>query len=168
MSSKKCSEGSIMRVGYTKKPYSRKAYTRKAYTRKSYTRKDGTVVKAARVPESKIPATKVGSVKVSPTCIKDLGKPGKGKKIIPMDKHFLAPYGYHFSKSDRARHLAIGKAVTVHKPLPIFRYFNAIYVLQKNINPEVAKKAMQDRDYVKSKYSKMKYFSEDYKPVSRM
>ena len=49
---KKCPAGKILRD---------------AYTRKSYTKSDGTRVK---------------SKKIKATCVKDMGKPGKGKNII--------------------------------------------------------------------------------------
>ena len=57
----KCKPGEILRDGFT----------RKAHMRKKYEKSNGKKIKAVKVKESY----------TKPTCVKDMGKPGKGKKI---------------------------------------------------------------------------------------
>lgn len=122
---KKCPTGKILRD---------------AYTRKSYTRANG---------------TKVKSKKVKAACIKDVGKPGKGKKLIGnMKKGLLGRYGYHDVKKltllTRKRRLT--NAVKNSSWRKVFHELNAIYVLNKNKSPSLAKKFKIDRDWVEQKY----------------
>jgi len=130
---KRCPKGSIKRV----------AYMRSGYRRKGYTRKDGTYVKPAYVKK----------VAVSSGCIKDVGKPGKGRKLIgPLMKGALGRFGYHHSLSAQTRHASLKEAVKSYGALSVFRKLNAVYVLNKNKSPGMAKVFLSDRNWVKKKY----------------
>lgn len=96
--------------------------------RKAYTRKDG--------------------VRVKSTCIKDMGKPGKGKKLFSLKKGDLTKYGYHLKTKASTRHKALGKA---RKHIPyasLIRKLNALSILQKNTNPLYSSRAKSDMEYL--------------------
>ena len=107
-SNQKCKSGQIEKIGYH----------RKGYYRKEYYRKNGTFVPAIYINESN----------VRPTCIKDVGKPGKGPKILPRldDKLHLSDYGYSIRRSDKERHRALRKASNYNDPLMVLRRLNLI------------------------------------------
>ena len=116
---------------------------RSAYHRKAYTREDGTHVKASYVPSS---------------MIKDRGVPGKGPKVIKMDrppKVDLAEHGYSMSKNSDERHAAIRKAIKDYGALETLHKLNALRTLHKN---DSAKYAKLDKDvkYVQAKIKSSK------------
>ena len=108
---------------------------RKAYTRKAYTRKDGTRVKATKVPAS---------------CIKDLGKPGKGKKLFTLKKGELSKYGYSLKKNKNLRQKSLKKSMNKFGRNTLIRKLNALHVLHKNTNPSYSRKARSDMKWVQS------------------
>jgi hypothetical protein len=112
---------------------------REGYKRKAYTRSDGTRVKATYVP---------------PTCIKDKGKPGKGKKLFTLEKGTLSKFGYSLDKKAEVRRKALDKAVKEIGYLPVIRKLNAVAILQKNTNPVNSRKFRYDKDWVSKKYRK--------------
>jgi len=155
--SKSCSRGQIQRVAYMRRPYSRKAYTRK----------DGTGVKASRVSRSAVGTgcTKArGLSKSLSRQIKGFArgqasrsqKASRGRKrsrqLFHLEKGVLGKYGYKDlkNKTDRERHASLNRALKDIKPLPLFRRVNALYVVNKNQDPGLAKKLKEDRDYIKS------------------
>jgi len=83
---------------------------------------------------------------------KDVGKPGKGKKVIPIKKGKLSKFGYSTSKSERARHRALAKAVKKYGPLRVFRMLNAQVILRKRTQKKQRKIFEKDRDWVKQTY----------------
>lgn len=100
--------------------------------------------------------TKKG-VKVSPSCVKDQGAPGKGKKLFPApQKGKLSKYGYHNIKnlSESERHKAISKAVKDHNPTTIVRDLNAIATLNKRTNPVVSEKMRSDAKWASNTFLK--------------
>jgi len=126
----------------------RKGYTRKPYMRKSYMKdvKPGPGVKMRRIP-----ATHVEKTKVSPTTfkIKDIGAPGRGRKIIPIKKGKLTKYGYSTSKSDTVRHRALRKADRAYGSVALFRMLQAQVIMRKRTQPKARKIFEEDRDWVK-------------------
>ncbi len=105
MPSLKCPVGKIVRNGYK---------------RSKYTRKSGVSVKGSKVRAS---------------CIKDVGKPGKGTPIVKLEKDVLKPYGYQpvsGHQSVEERHKSLKKAIKVMGPLPVYRRINYLTVLNKN------------------------------------
>ncbi len=90
---------------------------------------------------------------VSKHCIEDRGKPGHSVQLFKLVPGVLEKYGYHGIKSvTRAqRRNALDNALKKgFDPLSLFRRINALYVLNKNQNPDVAKLFKKDRDYIKT------------------
>ena len=92
--------------------------------RKAYTRKNG--------------------IRVKSSCIKDMGKPGKSPKLFTLKKGGLSKYGYHISNSAEKRHKALKKASKHYSYATLVRKINALSILFKNTQPDLAKKAKQD------------------------
>lgn len=132
MADQKAPKGYIVREGYTKK----------AYVRNAYTRADGVKVKAAKIPATTVP----------PNIIVDRGAPGKGAKLIPIkdDPRHLSDTGYSFSKTEAERHTALRKAAQKYGHTWTIQHLNAIRNLQHRTNPEIAKKATKDIEYLHS------------------
>lgn len=107
---------------------------RSAYTRKSYTRKDGTRVKKTRVASK---------------CVRDLGKPGKGKKIFTLKKGGLTKYGYKLAHNYEKRTAALKKSLKEYSPTTLIRKLNALRTLHKNTNPYYARKLTRDMEWVR-------------------
>lgn len=110
---------------------------RTGYTRKSYTRKDGTRVKGTRV---------------SSGCIRDIGKPGKGKRLFTLKKGMLTKYGYSTSDIQEKRRGALIKAMKDNTTGYIWKRLNAIEILNRNTNPDTASKIKSDMDWMRAKY----------------
>ena len=131
-----CKRGHIRRNGYWKKGYLRKAYTRK----------DKTKVKGAYVDRAWVPST----------CIKDMGKPGKGPKILPpVGKELkLSRYGYSTKKTQMERRKSLVKASKSNNPLKVLRHLNLIrnYQADKTIKSTMAK----DVTFLSGEYAKFK------------
>jgi hypothetical protein len=120
---KSCSPGTIRRA---------------SYTRKAHRRSDGTRVKGAHVPAS---------------CIKDLGKPGKGKRLFTLKKGGLRKYGYTLSETQDVRHSALVKAMEDGMSTGyLWKRLNAIQILHRNTNPKTAEKILSDMEWLRSKY----------------
>ena len=83
---------------------------------------------------------------------KDVGRPGKGPKIIPIKKGKLSKFGYSTKKSERARHRALKKAIEEYGALSVYRMLNAQIVLRKRTQPKVREIFEEDAEWVKSKY----------------
>lgn len=71
--------------------------------------------------------TKKG-VKVKPTCVKDRGLPGKGKKTLPdlRDDYHLSDYGYSTHKSASSRRESLRSASKDQGTLDVLRRLNLI------------------------------------------
>ena len=122
-----------------------------AYTRKGYTKKNGSKVK------------KIG---VQSSCIKDVGLPGKGKKLAVIEDHFLSQYGYHNVKdlNLEQRKSALMSLIKHFTPIKgqmptmnyVIRALNYRYILNRNTNPKVANIFRNDRNMISKMYKKMK------------
>lgn len=129
--SKSCSKGQIKRAAYERK-----------YSKPEYTKADGTKVK-----------TSTAKRVVAEGCTLARGKPGHGKQMFALEKDVLKPYGYEDvkNKSDLQRHRSLKRALRDGvKPLPLMRRVNALYVLNKNQDPNLASVFKADRDYIKT------------------
>lgn len=129
--SKRCPSGQIMREGYYRKP------TR----RKSFVKRSGT----------KVPASRVKGAWVPPVCVDSIN-PVKKKRLFVLEKGVLGKYGYHgvANLSKEERHDALEQALEDIEPLPLFRRVNALFVLNKNTNPGLAKKYRDDAAWIKT------------------
>lgn len=149
LSKQKCSEEGC-RVPTSCPPHK---ILRAPYIRKSYTKKDGKKVKSTVVP---------------PSCIKDLGAPGHGKKLITLNPadHLLSHHGYEDVKdlSLSARHNALKKTIKdVAKKhgekngyLYVIRALIARANLTKRTIPETSVLFKKDQEWVSELYKKFK------------
>lgn len=117
---------------------------RTGYNRRKYTKADGTVVKKTRVESH---------------CVKDMGKPGKGAKILPKPsgKLHLSKYGYTVHASKKNRRAALDSAAKYDKAgtLGTLRHLNLIanYHANDTNNREIMR---SDVEYLKQKYRREK------------
>lgn len=72
--------------------------------------------------------------KVKPSCVKDMGKKGKGPKILPEMKEsgLLGPFGYELKYDFEIRKEAIKKAIKKHGSLKILKYLVLIRTYSKS------------------------------------
>ena len=99
---------------------------------------------------------KKSGVAVKSTCIKDMGKPGKGPKLIVMpaeDVGLLSDYGYSLKKPHEERVKALKKSLKKHDKLKILRHINALRTLNKS-NETMYKKLDKDMKWIQSHYDK--------------
>lgn len=81
---------------------------------------------------------------------KDLGKPGKGKKVIPIEhEDALTRLGYSTKKSEKARHRALKKAVKKYGASRVWHMLHAQVVFRKETQPRNRRVFEADRDWVK-------------------
>ena len=64
----------------------------------------------------------------------------------------LRDVGYNINLSEKERQRILDKAVKEYGGLSTFRKLNALYTLNKNRNPSLARKFRKDANYVKRKY----------------
>jgi len=83
---------------------------------------------------------------------KDVGRPGRGPKLIPIEKGKLSRFGYSTKKSARARHAALNKAVKEYGALSVARMLQAQIILRKRTQPHVRRIFEEDRDWLEKKY----------------
>jgi len=99
---------------------------------------------------------KRGSTKywTKPTCIKDIGRAGKGKQLFVLEKDVLSKYGYQNIRQMKlsSRRRALSRAIKYIKPLSVLRRINALYVLNKNQNPKLAQTLRNDFKWLQNKY----------------
>lgn len=135
-SDNKCGPGEILKVGFK----------RRGFERRPFVRKDGTRVASSYIPEHR----------VGPTCIKDVGKPGKGPKILPTpdDLVHLSKYGYSVHKPDADRRAALKAASKDNDTLLVLRRLNLLRNYQAV--PENKEIFSRDVEYMSKLYSKTK------------
>ena len=93
---------------------------------------------------------------VKADCIIKRGNPQplKNKPIGPLRHGDLSVFGYSKVKtlSKKIRQEALDKAIIKYGSLSVWRKVNALYVLNKNTNPELSVIFNKDRDWIKIKY----------------
>jgi hypothetical protein len=86
------------------------------------------------------------------SCVKDLGKPGKGvpegEGIGPLRKGEITKFGYSSKNSTEARHLALRKAILQLGVLSTYRKLDAVAKLSLRIAPDSSRIFAADRDWV--------------------
>lgn len=109
---------------------------RKGYSRKSYKRSSGKRVKGSRVP---------------PSCIRDIGSRGKGKKIFKdLRVGSLTKHGYNLSKKYSSRRTSLKKAVREYGTSSVIKKLNILNVYNKRKSPEIVKKVQGDMKFVRT------------------
>ena len=136
---KPCPPGQIRRRGYTRKF-------------KNSVKKTGYTVR--RGGKTYIVKPTKAETHVASTCIKDLGKPGKGttgKPIGPLRTGDLIKYGYSYLiRPDSARHVSLKKAVKAYGALKVYHKLDAVAKLSVRVAPEASKIFAIDRDWVRA------------------
>jgi len=92
---------------------------------------------------------------VGPTSFtqRDIGAPGRGKKIILIrEPGELTKHGYSVHKSAKARHAALAKAVREDGASKIWHRLHAQVIYRKRVQPKIRKIFEADRDWVAKKY----------------
>ncbi len=95
-------------------------------------------------------------IKVGSECVKDMGKPGKGPKLITMPKYdvgILSDYGYHLKLPYEERVKALKKAMKKVNELKLLRHINALRTLFKS-NEKYYNKLDKDLKWIQSHYKK--------------
>ena len=69
-----------------------------------------------------------------------------------LKKGELTKHGYSIRKSDEARHRALAKAVKEDGALTVYKRLNLLYVWNKNNNPDIARVAKEDMEWVGKTY----------------
>lgn len=130
----KCKPGQILRKSSIKKSHTR-------------TLKSG---KKVSVKQSRTP----------PTCVEDVGAPGKGPKILPSlgDDIHLSNFGYSLKDKKQSRHQSLKKASKKHGTLKVLKRTNLI-ANYSSWNPENYKKLRQDVEFLKDEYAEEKKMS---------
>ena len=85
-------------------------------------------------------------------CRRDVGKPGKGKRLFTLKKGDLTKYGYSLKLSKEKREKSIKKAMNTISKNSMIRKLNALRVLNKNTNPLYSSRAHSDMKYVQDTY----------------
>jgi len=137
---KVCPPGQVARSGYLRK-ISTRIHT-EGYNRKT---KTGKVVRVR-------PRTQ--TVRVKSSCIKDLGKKGKGSpRIGPLRKGDLKKYGYSYKLPETRRHAALKSAVREYGPLGVYHKLNAVAKLTSSSAPSAYSAFSKDRNWIRSHYA---------------
>ena len=92
-------------------------------------------------------------VRVRPTCVKDMGKPGKGKKLFTLKRGELSKYGYAIKNSQESRRKALKKAMKKFEYATMIRKLNALSILFKNTQPKYYNKLRSDMKWIQNNYS---------------
>jgi hypothetical protein len=97
--------------------------------------------------------TRKNGVRVKSTCIKDLGKPGKGRALIgSLKSGELKKYGYSLKSKAERRHSALKRSVKAYGRGTLIKKLNALRVLHKNTHPVYSNKAHNDVKYVQKNF----------------
>lgn len=131
-----------------KKGYTRKGYIRKGYCKTQYGKR--ICVGRSRVKSTRVPA--------STFKIKDRGKPGRSKKVIPKLK--MGALGVKFTSSASARRRKLANQAKRLGERKVVGRLRAIQVLNKRTNPKVSRQALADSKWVAGSFRgrrKVKY-----------
>jgi hypothetical protein len=91
---------------------------------------------------------------VKSACVKDMGKKGKGPKLITIsekDVGILSDFGYKLNKPHEERIAAIKRASKKHPMLKLLRHINALRTLFKS-NETLYKKLDKDLKWIQKYY----------------
>lgn len=125
---------------------------RKGYNRKGYFRSDGTYVDSASVPAA---------------CIVDVGKPGKGVKLIKGNlEDMLSPFGYKLALSDAARKKVLINAFDELDNLKLLKHLVYLRTLNKS-RENLYNKLDKDVKFIQELYSQKKESPKRRSPKKR-
>ena len=142
---KPCPPGEIARKAYVRRMTSRVG--REGYNRKT---KSGKTIHVY---------PKVKSVLVKSACVKDMGKPGKSRKlpagrIGPISrKGELKRYGYSYKLPEDKRRAALQRAIAKMGALNIYRKLDAIAKLSERAAPAASASFTTDRNWIRATYA---------------
>lgn len=111
--------------------------------------KKGEIVRSGYKRKSKSGKTVI----TPPTCIKDVGQPGKVARNIYIEPDRLSKYGYNdlVNRSDQERHRALADAVASgEKPLSVFRRLVALSTMTRNTNPTLSNLMRNDATWIQA------------------
>jgi hypothetical protein len=93
---------------------------------------------------------------VKSSCVKDMGKPGKGPKTLPPigDDLHLSKYGYKVHASSKQRRIALTNAMKDVGILPVLRHLNLIRNYQSD--PVIKGAMTKDVEFLKQTYKMFK------------
>jgi hypothetical protein len=114
--------------------------------------------KIERVGYSYTKKTTGKNVHVNPTCINDMGKKGKGEKLIIIpeaDVGLLSKYGYKLKNSHEKRVDSLKQAINENSELKILKHVNALRTLQKS-NEKLYNKLDKDMKWLQKDYQNKK------------
>jgi hypothetical protein len=98
-------------------------------------------------------------------------KKTNSKQLFVLEKGTLSKFGYHDVKniSQQTRRAALNKALNKLPPLTVFRKINALKVLNKNVDKELAQMFQSDIDWIKNtkQYANRKSKSKSKKRINR-
>ena len=140
-----CPTGMILRKGYTR--------TSKRLKNKSIKVKSGCIVSqsASGLKRSTLNAPILK--KMRNKCTKRNKKYHTHHKcnvLFHLEKGTLSKFGYSMKNSQQSRHKSLKKAIKSVKLLSIYRRLNALYILNKNRNPDNAKIFKDDAEWLKT------------------
>jgi hypothetical protein len=99
---------------------------------------------------------------VPASCVKDLGKPGKGvpegQGIGPMRQGEMTRFGYSAKKSTEERHKALRLAVMKLGALSTYRKLDAVAKLSVRVAPDASRIFTEDRDWIVKTFGPLKAF----------
>lgn len=143
-----CPKGYVARASYARRY-------------KTSVRQKGYTVKKASGTTYKV-YPKNETLYVPASCVKDIGKPGKGvpegKGIGPLRKGEITKFGYSSKHTTEVRHIALRKAVAALGPLSTYRKLDAVAKLALRIAPDSARIFAADRDWVAKTFGPLKAF----------
>lgn len=145
MTRKRCPKGEIARAGFVRKI-------------SSQVQKQGYLKRTAKGRTIRI-FPKSRRVYVDPTCVKDMGKPGKLPEGAPtigtLKKGELSKYGYSYKLSESERKYALQKAVKEYGALGVYRKLNAVSKYTANMPESKASHIVftGDRNWIRRTYS---------------
>ena len=78
-------------------------------------------------------------------------KSSKKKQLFVLEKGTFGKYGYHdvAHMTRQERHKALHKALKDIPPLTVYRKLNAVYLVNRNTNPNISATFKKDSEWVK-------------------
>jgi hypothetical protein len=143
---KQCSPGMILRKGYTIKNKNKKV---KPACIKSQTASANALSSGLKRTQINAPIIK----KMRQKCItrnKKYHTNHKCNVLFHLEKGTLSKFGYSMKNTQINRHKSLKKAIKSIKPLAIYRRLIALYILNKNRQPDNAKIFKNDAEWIKT------------------
>lgn len=122
--------------------------------RKGYTTKNKKI-KPGRKSKSSLKRTQINSSikEMRQKCMtrnKKYHTKHKCNVLFHLEKGTLSKFGYSMKNTQVKRHISLKKAIKSIKPLAIYRRLIALYILNKNRQPDNAKIFKNDAEWIKT------------------